>query len=149
MLCSNDEKVTYTISAITLEYDMIVNAEYKEKVSIAQQNISYPYTRVTRLSYEQKSKKDTTWLINTTLQATSLQGLLILFLEDQTDFAYKVENFYNPTIKKVNVIIDGELHHLFKGLVLSRMMFPEICKKFYQENADVSFKQYLTTKYSF
>ena len=36
-----------------------------------------------------------------------LQGLLLLFLEDKTDFDNKVESFYNPTIKNVNVTIDG------------------------------------------
>ena len=74
---------------------MIIDAAYTEKVSTAQQNSSYPYTRVTRLSYQQMSKKDTTWLLDIKLQVKSLQGLIVLFLEDQTDFAYKVENFYN------------------------------------------------------
>ena len=27
-------------------------------------------------------------------------------------------------------------------------MFPEICKKFYRENSDVAFSEYLTTKYA-
>ena len=52
-----DEKATYTISDIALEYDAIIDAAYTEKVSRAQQKISYPYTRVTRLSYQQLSKE--------------------------------------------------------------------------------------------
>ena len=60
-----------------------IDAQYTEKVSRAQQNSSYPYTRVTRLSYQQLSKKDTSWLINTKLQAKSLQGLLLLFSRRQ------------------------------------------------------------------
>ena len=102
---------------------------------------------MTRLSYQQLSKKDTSWLIDTKVQAKSLQGLLLLFLEDKTDFDNKVESFYNPTIKKVNVTIDGNPHKIFKGLILPRNMYPEICKKFYQNDSDVSFEEYLTTKY--
>ena len=147
MLCSDDAAANYTISDIALEYDGIIDAQYTEKVSRAQQNSSYPYTRVTRLSYQQLSKKDTSWLIDTKLQAKSLQGLLLLFLEDKTDFDNKVESFYNPTIKKVNMTIDGNPHEIFKGSILPRNMYPKICKKFYQNNSDVSFEEYLTTKY--
>ena len=104
-------------------------------------------SRVTRLFYQQLSKKDTSWLINTKLQAKSLQGLLLLFLEDKTDFDNKVENFYNPTFKKVNMTIDGNPHGIFKESILPKNIYPEICKKCYQNNSDVSFEEYLTTKY--
>ena len=57
MLCSNDALATYTISDLALEYDAIINAGYTEKVSVAQQNSSYLYTRVTRLSYQNCRKK--------------------------------------------------------------------------------------------
>ena len=83
------------------------------------------------------------WLLDLKLQAKSLQGILLLFLEDRDDFDNKVETFYNPTIKKVNVAIDGDPHQLFKGAILPRNMFPEICKKFYQENSDVVFSKVL------
>ena len=119
----------------------------RKRYPVAQQKSSYPYTRVTRLSYQILGKKDSSWLINTKLQAKSLQGLLLLFIEDQTDFAYKVESFYNPTIKKVNITIDGNLHQLFKGSILPRDMYQEIGKRFLRENSDVSFEEYLTTKY--
>ena len=52
----------------------------------------------------------------------------------KTFFAYKVENFYNPTIKKVNVAIDGDPHQLFKGSILPRNMYQEIGKRFFREN---------------
>ena len=51
MLCSDDTAGIYTISDIALEYDTIIDTVYTEKVSIPQQNSSYPYTGVTRLSY--------------------------------------------------------------------------------------------------
>ena len=147
MLSSDDALATYIISDLALSYDAIIHAGYTEKVSVAQQNTSYQYTRVKRLSYHQLSKKNTSWLIDTKWQAKSLQGLLLLFLELKTDFDNKVESFYNLKIKKVNVTIDNNPYEIFKGTTLARNMYPEICKKFYQNNSDVSFKEYLTTKY--
>ena len=91
MLCSDNDKAKYTISDIALEYDVIIDTEYTGKVSVAQQNSSYPYTRVTRLSYQILSKKDHSWLLDLKLQAKSLQGILLLFLEDRADFDNKVE----------------------------------------------------------
>ena len=143
MPCSNEAVGTYTISDKSLEYDVIINAQYTEKISRAQQNSSYSYTRVTRLSYQQLSRKDTSWLIDTKLQAKSLQGLLLLFLEDKADFDNKVESFYNPLIKKVNVTIDRNWHKIFKGSILPRNICPEICKN----DSNVSLEEYLTTKY--
>ena len=147
LLCSHDTAATYTISDLVLEYDAIIDAAYREEVSVAQQNSSYPYTRVTRLFYQILGKKDSSWLIDTKLHEKRLQGLLLLFLEDQTVFVYKVENFYNPTIKKVNVTIDRDPHQLFKRLVFLCDMYQEIGKRVLQENSDVSFKEYLTSKY--
>ena len=57
MLCSDDAAVTYTASDIALEYNSIIDAAHKEKVSRAQRKSSYPYTRVTRLSYQILGKK--------------------------------------------------------------------------------------------
>ena len=147
MLCSDNALATYTISDLTLEYEAIINVGYTEKVSRVQQISSYPYIRVTHLSYRQLSKKDTSWLIDTKLQAKSLQGLLLLLLENKTDFDNKVESSYNPTIKKVKVTVPGNLHEIFKGPVLPRNMYPEISRKFYPSNFDVLFEKYLTKKY--
>ena len=52
MLCSDDALGTYTISDLALEYDAIINASYMEKVSVAQQNSSYLYKKVTPFSYQ-------------------------------------------------------------------------------------------------
>ena len=39
MLCGNDDKATYTISDIALEYDVIIDIEYTRKVSIVHTSI--------------------------------------------------------------------------------------------------------------
>ena len=43
----------------------------------------------------------------------SLQGLLLLFLDKRDDFANKNEQFYNQSIMKILVTINGMLHQLF------------------------------------
>ena len=56
----------------------IIDAGYTEKVSVAQQKSSYPYTKVTPLSYQILGKKDTSWLIDTKLQAKELAGVAVV-----------------------------------------------------------------------
>ena len=43
------QQTTYTILDIALEHDGIIDAQYTEKVSRAQQNSSYSYTRVNKI----------------------------------------------------------------------------------------------------
>ena len=47
------------------------------------------------------------------LSVRSLQGLPLLFLDKRKDFLNKNEEFYNPSINKVLVTINGMSHQLF------------------------------------
>ena len=76
----------------------------------------------------------------------SLQGLLLLFPDKRDDFANKNEEFYNPSIKKILVTINGMLHQLFKVGLQAREIYPELKKYFYKENSDVTWKDFLTAK---
>ena len=77
---------------------------------------SIQYTKVTSIHYESLSKKDTAWKIDVNnLSVYSFQGLLLLFLEKRNDFANKNEEFYNPSIKKVLITINGMPHQIFCG----------------------------------
>ena len=68
----------------------------------------------TPIHYQTLSKKDTTWKIDVNnLSVRSLQGLLSLFLDKRDDFVNKNEEFYNPSIKKILVTINGMPHQLF------------------------------------
>ena len=64
------------------------------------------------------------------LSVRSLQGLLLLFLDKRDDFANKNEEFYNPSIKKVLVTINGMIPAGFQ----TRDIYPELKKSFYNEN---------------
>ena len=76
-----------------------------------------PYTKVESIHYLTLSKKDTIWKIIdvNNLSVPSLQGPLLLFLDKRDDFANKNEEFYNPIIKKILVIINDMSHRHFAG----------------------------------
>ena len=87
------------------------------------------------MHYQTLSKKDTTWKIDVNnLPVPSLQGLLLLFLDKRDDFANKNKEFYNPSIKKILVTINGMPHQLFATGLQAREIYPELKKHFHKEN---------------
>ena len=111
---------------------------------------SIPYTKVTSIHYQTLSKKDTTWKIDVNnLFVRSLLGLLLLFLDKRDDLANKNEEFYNSSIKKILVTINGIPHQLFAAGLQAREIYPELSKYFYKENTDVTWEDFLTTKFAY
>ena len=75
-----------------------------------------PYTKVISIHYQSLSKEDIVWKIDVNnLSVRSPQGLLLLFLVKYDDFTNKNEQFCNPSIKKIFVIINGMPHQLYAG----------------------------------
>ena len=112
ILCIGDTSATYKLSDIQIFRHI-------------------PYTKVTSIHYQPPSKRDTTWKIDmNNLSVRSLQGLLLLFLHKRDDFANKNEEFYNPSIKKILVIINGMSHQLFAAGLQTREIYPELKKYF-------------------
>ena len=109
---------------------------------------SIPYTKVTAAHLQALSKKHENWKIDiNNLSVRSLQGLLLLFVDKQNDFANENEKFYNPLIKKILTTINRIPHQLYPGGVLSRDIFPEAKKYFYNPDSDVTWSEFLTTKF--
>ena len=143
ILCTRDTSATYKLPDIFLEYDAIFDEPYA--TNIGEMYMSIPYTKVTSIHYQKLSKKDTTWKIDVdNVSVRSLQGLLLLFLDKRDDFANKNEGFYNPSIKKILVTINGMPHYLFAAGLQAREIYPELKKYFYKENSEV----FLTTKFA-
>ena len=67
------------------------------------------------------------------LSVLSLQGLLLLFLDKCDDFGNKSEEFYNPSIKKVLITINGMPHQLFASGIQAKDIYPELKKFFCKE----------------
>ena len=110
---------------------------------------SMPYTKVTSIHYQTLSKKDTTWKIDiNNLSVRLLQGLLLLFLDKRDDSANKNKKLYNPSIKKILVTINGMPHQLFAAGLQAREIYPELKIYFYKENSDVTWEDFLTTKFA-
>ena len=126
-------------SNISLEYDPISDEPYATTIGQMYTGTkSLPYTKVTSIHYQVLSKKDTTWKIDVNnLSVHSLQGLLLLFLDKRDDFANKNEEFYNASIMKILVTINGMPHELFAAGSQARDIYPEIKKKFYREHSNV------------
>ena len=112
ILCTGDANATYKLSGISLEYDAIFHKPYATTIGeIYSGTMSIPYTKIISIHYQTLSKKDTTWKTDVNnLSVRSLQGLLLLFLDKRNDFANKNEEFYNPSIKKILVTINGMPH---------------------------------------
>ena len=100
------------------------------------------------MHYHTLSKRDTIWKIDmNNLSVRSLQGLLLLFLDKRTDFANKNEEFYNLSIKKILVTINGMPHQLFTAGLQARDIYPELKKYFYKENSNVTWEEFLIMYY--
>ena len=105
-------------------------------------------SKVTSIHDELLRKKDTILKIDVNnLYVCSLQGLLLLFLDKHDNFANKNEEFYNPSIKEVEVTINGMFRQLFAGDLLAGDIYPEIKKYFHKENSDATWEEFLTTKF--
>ena len=107
-----------------------------------------PNTKVTSIHYQTLSKKDTKIDVNN-LSVRSLQGLLLLFVDKRDDFANKNEEFYNPSIKKISITINDDPLQLFSGGLRARDIYPEFKKYFYKEGSNVTWEEFLTTKFGF
>ena len=81
------------------------------------------------------------------LSVRSLQGLLLLFLVKPDEFAKENEEFYNPKIKKILTTINGIPHQLFAASLQVRDIYPELKKYFYREHFNVTWEEFLTTKF--
>ena len=128
ILCTGDTNAIYKISDITLEYDTFFYDPYATSIREAYiRQMSTLYTKVTSIHYQAISKRDIVWKTDVNnLSVWSLRGLLLLFLDKHDDFANKNEEFYNPSMKKTLVRINGMPHQLYTGGLNARDIYPEL-----------------------
>ena len=149
ILCEGDTNAIYKIPDIILEYDAVFVDPYATIIrEMYIREMLIPYSKVKSIHYQALSKKDIVWKIDVNnLSVRSLPGLLLLFLDKYDDFASKNEEFYNPSIKKILVTINGMPHQLYAGDLKVRDIYPELKKYFYKENSDVTCEEFLSTKF--
>ena len=149
ILCTGDAAATYKLSEISLEYDAIFDKPYATNIGEMYTGTTLtPYTKVTSIHYQALYTKDTAWKIDeNNLSVCSLQGLLLLFLDKRDDIANKNEDFYNPTIKKILVTINGMPQQVFAAGLQARDIYPELINYFYREHSNLTWEEFSTTNF--
>ena len=100
-LASGDTAATYKISDIVLEYDTIFDLDYAAMFENLYSETLIPYTKVTAVHHLALSKKNENWKIDiNNLSVRSLQGLLLLFVDNKTTLQMKMKNFTTPRLKR-------------------------------------------------
>ena len=150
ILCTGNNSAIYKLSDISLKYDAIFDEPYVASIDeMYTRTTSIPYTKVKSIHYQTLSQKDITWKIDVNnLSVRSLQGFLLIFIDRRDDFGNKNEEFYNPSVKKILVTINGMPHQLFSAGLQAREFYPELNKYFYKENSDVTWEDFLTAKFA-
>ena len=122
ILWTGDTSATYKLSDISLEYDAIFDEPYATTIGeMYNSGVSIPYTKVELIHYHTLSKKDTVWKIAVSnLSVRSLQDLLLLYLDKRDDLENKNDEFYNSSIKKILVTINGMPHQHFAAQLQGR-----------------------------
>ena len=85
------------------------------------------YDRIIRYRQFNKDTKETLWTINMNSPARSFKGVLMLFV-NQKNYARDSEEFMNPNITKVSVVIEGKPNQLFANGMLPFHQYDE-CRK--------------------
>ena len=151
LLATGDPDATYKLTDICLQFDKIIDMELASSI---RQNyeVGYdiPFDKRTRIHYETLSKKDTIWKLKIdSLTAASLRGILVLFVDDDNDrkaFACN-SKFYNPSIQRVLITINGSPHELYAGGILPKDYYMEAKKYFDNANSNVNWYDFLTEKF--
>ena len=78
----------------------------------------------------------------------SLQGLLLLFLDESNDIGNKNKEFYNTSIEKILRTINRMPHQHFAAGLQARDIYPEVRKYFYREHSNVTWDEFLTKKFA-
>ena len=119
----------YTISDISLEYEIATHPVLANSIKLEYQNMALLYDRVLRHRQIQVNKSDTIWNWSFNTPCRSLKGILVLF-EKELPFARDTSKFYNPKIEKVSITVEGKPNQLFSQGMRSFEQYDEICKYF-------------------
>ena len=131
VILSDDTTARYKISEISLEYEIVTSPQLSRMIRDQYQSkVTIFYDRILRHSYSMRNKEDLVWNINLNTPARSMKGILMLFQEPKKDFKRKCEEFYNPKIKNVSLVIEGKPNQLFSSGV-SPLYFYDECRKLF------------------
>jgi len=81
---------------------------------------------------------DRIWNINLNVPAKSMKGILMLFKKPSLPFAKDTEDFYNPKIKSVEMIIEGIPNQIYSQKLLEYNLWDEVQKLPIKQNPTVN-----------
>ena len=152
---------SYTISNISLEYDIVNNPTLAKEVRMEYLNLAVLFNRILRHRQIRFDKQHSVWNFSFNSPAKSLIGILMLF-EEETAYKRDTNKFYNPNIQEVSITIEGKPNQLFSNGMRPFQRFNEIVKFFGEQDLkdndanemqkqlelyDVNVGEYLTDKH--
>lgn len=131
---TGDTGASYSISGISLEYEMVTNADLARQIrQQLQGKVAILYERVLRHRKVTVNKSDTVWNINLNTPAKSLKGILLLFEDPASGgeaWDRDTREFYNPLIEKVEITVEGIPNQLFAHGMKAYQQWDECIKRF-------------------
>jgi hypothetical protein len=148
---SSNENASYTISGISLEFDIVSHPELARLIQLQyQQQFIVLYSRVLRQRKVMYNKSDAVWNVNINTPCRSLTGILLLFVDEDAgkNFNRNPEAFYNPKISKVSIIVEGKPNQLYANGLLPYQMWDEVAKFAGNELSSLDHKLYFNSQYA-
>ena len=131
---ASDPDGSYTISNISLEFNTVTNASLASQIRTEYMKSSILYDRILRSRIIPLNNSDTSFSVDINSPSKSLKGVLLIFMKETsiTKFNGDTEEFFNPEITKVEVIVEGSLNELYAQNMKYRHQYDEIMKHFGQ-----------------
>ena len=102
----------YKITDVSLEYDIVTQPDLARTIRSEYQHMALLYDRILRHRQFAVNKSDTMWNWSFNAPCKSLKGILVLF-EEKKSYARDTSKFYNPSLQKVSVTVEGKPNQLY------------------------------------
>ena len=133
-----EPNMKYVISNITLEFEKVTDQELASNIRSRYSAIGIKFDRILRHRMMPVNMSDRIWNINLNVPAKSMKGILMLFKKPSLPFAKDTEDFYNPKIKSVEMIIEGVPNQLYSQKMLEYNLWDEVQKLPMKQNPMVN-----------
>ena len=120
-----EANMKYEIKNITLEFEKVTDPELALEIRSRYIALGIKFDRILRHRKMPVNKSDRIWNINLNVPSKSMKGILMLFKNPPVSFARDTEEFYNPKIKSVEMIIEGIPNQLYSQKMLEYNLWDE------------------------
>ena len=143
---SDASKLSYELTNIQLEYEVIHSKELADEVESNYKNgkrLMYEHiTHHKTISFSKSADSIINQSIN--VPRRSMKGLLLLFYEPYTGGARDSEKTFNPDITGVKVTVNGIPNKIYSQGMKTRDLWEEIFRRFGKENSSLDATDFYT-----